>query len=87
MDREEFVNICKAYYSNSLNTEVAFRILYNYCMEKNKDINETQKFLNIIINMPAIFYNCLSIAIEYYEHKFNIVKTINISTNTILFIY
>lgn len=83
MDREKLVSILNGKHDLTSYIE----LLIDYCVEEHKKpIKETKTFINIISQTP-FFSNCLNIAIEYYEKKFNIVKVIDTKTNNIILIY
>lgn len=95
MDREKLIPLLNRYYNGQITTNDIYNILYDYCIEQGKDEYNTKQFLNIIINSAVNEIPILSIAVEYYEHKFSVCKVIkernlyeaNISNNKILLVY
>ena len=83
MDREKLLAILK----READISSYIELLVAYCVEEHKKPIEDTKTLISIITQTPFFSNCLNIAIEYYEKKFNIVKVIDTKTNNTILIY
>lgn len=48
-------------------------ILIEYCLEQGKDIEDINKFIQILMNMPIVLNECINYVIQYYQDKYNII--------------
>lgn len=95
MDREKLIPLLNRFYNGQITTNDIYNILYDYFIEQGKDDYNTKQFLNIVINSAVNKIPILSIAVEYYEHKFSVCKVIkeqnpyeaNIGNTKILLVY
>lgn len=71
MDRNFIVKTCNNL--SSINLSDAIILIKDYCIENGKKEQEVTQFINALINTPLISF-CLSVALEYYKKKFNIIE-------------
>jgi hypothetical protein len=69
MDKEEFLKATK-------NAEFGI-IIYNYCIEKGKSKEDSEKFVEALSLNPLYIFPCLSIASDYFYSKFNIIDLLD----------
>lgn len=69
MDKEEFLKATK-------NAEFGI-IIYNYCIEKGKSKEDSEKFVEVLNLYPIYIFQYLSIASDYFYSKFNIIPLLD----------
>lgn len=76
MDREFVLKASQDYYiNNNIKNSIITDILKEYCcVEYNKDKNNTEIFIQMVLSNFPIFYKTFEYALNYYENKFNIIK-------------
>ena len=74
MDKEQVIQLIRKNVSNNFTSYDASEILTNYCIEKGKLVRETNIFISFLLQNPPLLLECLKIALEYFEKKFNITK-------------
>lgn len=47
-------------------------IIINYCLEHNKEVQLTNKFIIVLLSNPVLLDKCYNIALNYYQEKYNI---------------
>jgi len=69
MDKEEFIKL-------SQNADIG-TIIYNYCIEKGKSKEDSEKFVEALSLNPLYIFPCLRIASDYFYSKFNIINLLD----------
>lgn len=69
MDKEEFLRATK-------NAEFGI-IIYNYCIEKGKSKEDSEKFVEALVLNPLYIFPCLNVASDYFYSKFNIIHLLD----------
>jgi hypothetical protein len=74
MDREKLLDLEKSLIDGSASNELVEiykSVIYDYCIEKGKPVDMTEKFASMVIFTPAV-EQCLYIALNYFEKKYNV---------------
>jgi hypothetical protein len=69
MDKEEFIKLLE-------NADVG-TIIYNYCIEKGKSKEDSEKFIRALSINPFYSLPCFNIASDYFYSKFNIINILD----------
>lgn len=70
MDKQTIINLSNQFYNNQIPKEGP-RIVYNYCIEKGKDPNLTNTFIQMSLQLG--FFNSLyQQVLEYYQRQFEV---------------
>lgn len=64
MDKEEYID--------SLKKSEMGVIIYNYCIDKGKSKEDSEKFVKALIVDPLYFMHCFGAAKTHFDSKFNI---------------
>lgn len=84
MDRDEFLSYIK---SGNLSLNTATKLFIEYCVvEHNKDVNLTNKFIQLLITTGQI-QSYIGEVVEYYKRKFIICEVIRLKDNQVLYMY
>lgn len=77
MDKETIIK----YTLNNNMQSIDLNVIREYCIEKGKNINKIDIFLQILrMDIPYLLH-CYNTALEYYQEKFNIVVVIDKDNN------
>ena len=88
MDKNEFIQI----YSNLINKDSisvkdGVKIIEEYCKINNKSEKQTKVFIKLLINIPTLFNECLTISLQELSNHFSVNKLTEIRTNKILKVF
>ena len=88
MDKNEFIQI----YNNlikedSISIKDSVKIIEEYCKINNKDEKQIKIFIKLLINIPALFNECLTISLQELSKYFSVNILTEIKTNKILKIF
>lgn len=74
MTRNDIVRISQAIrFGHNISNRDATNLLIQYCIDKGKRESDATEVAHLIMHTPFL-EKCLSVALEYYENKFNICK-------------
>ena len=57
MDKQKFLQLVQDYYNGVINQELAYELIYQYCIEKGKDKDATKIFVGFITSFSNSSYN------------------------------
>lgn len=88
MDKNEFIQI----YNNlikkdSISIKDGLKIIEEYCKINNKDEKQIKVFIKLLINIPTLFNECLTISLQELSKHFSVNILTEIKTNKILKIF
>ena len=88
MDKNEFIQI----YNNlikkdSISIKDGIEIIKEYCKINNKNEEQITVFIKLLINIPALFNECLTISLQELSKYFSVNILTEIKTNKILKIF
>ena len=88
MDKNEFIQI----YNNlikkdSISIKDGIKIIEEYCKINNKDEKQIKVFIKLLINIPTLFNECLTISLQELSKHFSVNILTEIKTNKILKIF
>ena len=88
MDKNEFIQI----YNNlikkdSISVKDGVKIIEEYCKINNKDKKQIEVFIKLLISIPTLFNECLTISLQELSKHFNVNTLIEIKTNKILKVF
>ena len=88
MDKNELIQI----YSNLINKDSisvkdGVKIIEEYCKINNKSEKQTKVFIKLLINIPTLFNECLTISLQELSNHFSVNKLTEIRTNKILKVF
>lgn len=69
MDKEEFLKLLE-------NSDIG-TIIYNYCIDKGKSKEDSEKFIKALSVNPLYIILCLNVASDYFYSKFNIIHLLD----------
>lgn len=69
MDKEEFIKLLE-------NSDIG-TIIYNYCIDKGKSKEDSEKFVEVLVLNPLYIFPCLEVASDYFYSKFNIIRLLD----------
>ena len=88
MDKNEFIQI----YNNlikkdSISIKDGVKIIEEYCKINDKDEKQIKVFIKLLINIPTLFNECLTISLQELSKHFSVNILTEIKTNKILKIF
>ena len=88
MDKNKFIEI----YNNlikkdSISIKDGIEIIEEYCKINNKNEEQIKVFIKLLINIPALFNECLTISLQELSKYFSVNILTEIKTNKILKIF
>ena len=88
MDKNEFIQI----YNNlikkdSISIKDGIKIIEEYCKINNKDEKQIKVFIKLLINIPTLFNECLTISLQELSKHFSVNILTEIKTNKILKVF
>ena len=88
MDKNEFIQIYSTLINkNSISIKDSVKIIEEYCKINNKDEKQIKIFIKLLINIPTLFNECLTISLQELSKHFNVNTLTEIKTNKILKIF
>lgn len=88
MDKNEFIQIYnKLITKDNISVKDGVKIIEEYCKINNKDESKTQTFIKLLISIPTLFNECLTISLQELSKHFNVNTLTEIKTNKILKVY
>ena len=88
MDKNEFIQI----YSNlikkdNLSVKDGVKIIEEYCKINNKGEEQIKVFIKLLISIPTLFNECLTISLQELSKHFSVNILTEIKTNKILKVF
>ena len=88
MDKNEFIQI----YNNlikkdSISIKDGIKIIEEYCKINNKDEKQIKVFIKLLLGIPTLFNECLTISLQELSKHFSVNILTEIKTNKILKIF
>ena len=88
MDKNEFIQI----YNNlikkdSISIKDGVKIIEEYCKINNKDEKQIKVFIKLLLGIPTLFNECLTISLQELSKHFSVNILTEIKTNKILKIF
>ena len=88
MDKNEFIQI----YNNliekdSISIKDGLKIIEEYCKINNKDEKQIKVFIKLLLDIPTLFNECLTISLQELSKHFSVNILTEIKTNKILKIF
>ena len=88
MDKNEFIQI----YNNlikkdSISVKDSVKIIEEYCKINNKDEKKIKVFIKLLLDIPSLFHECLTISLQELSKHFNVNILTEIKTNKILKVF
>ena len=88
MDKNEFIQI----YNNliekdSISIKDGVKIIEEYCKINNKDEKQIKVFIKLLLDIPTLFNECLTISLQELTKHFSVNILTEIKTNKILKIF
>ena len=88
MDKNEFIQI----YNNliekdSISIKDGLKIIEEYCKINNKDEKQIKVFIKLLLGIPTLFNECLTISLQELSKHFSVNILTEIKTNKILKVY
>ena len=88
MDKNEFIQI----YNNlikkdSISVKDGVKIIEEYCKINNKDEKQIKVFIKLLLDIPTLFHECLTISLQELSKHFSVNILTEIKTNKILKVF
>ena len=88
MDKNEFIQI----YNNlikkdSISIKDGIKIIEEYCKINNKDEKQIKVFIKLLLGIPTLFNECLTISLQELSKHFSVNILTEIKTNKILKVF
>ena len=88
MDKNEFIQI----YNNlikkdNISVKDGVKIIEEYCKINNKSEEKIEVFIKLLISIPTLFNECLTISLQELSKQFNVNILTEIKTNKILKVF
>ena len=88
MDKNEFIQI----YNNliekdSISIKDGIKIIEEYCKINNKDEKQIKVFIKLLLDIPTLFNECLTISLQELSKHFSVNILTEIKTNKILKVF
>ena len=88
MDKNEFIQI----YNNlitkdNISVKDGVKIIEEYCKINNKDKKQIEVFIKLLISIPTLFNECLTISLQELSKHFSVNILTEIKTNKILKVF
>ena len=88
MDKNEFIQIYNDLINKgSMSVKDSVKIIEEYCKINNKDEKQIKVFIKLLINIPTLFNECLTISLQELSKHFSVNILTEIKTNKILKIF
>ena len=88
MDKNEFIQIYnKLITKDNISVKDGVKIIEEYCKINNKDEKKIKVFIKLLLDIPSLFQEYLTISLEELSKHFNVTKLIEIKTNKILKVF
>ena len=88
MDKNEFIQIYSTLINkNSISIKDSVKIIEEYCKINNKDEKQIKIFIKLLINIPTLFNECLTISLQELSKHFSVNILTEIKTNKILKVF
>ena len=88
MDKNEFIQI----YNNlitkdNISVKDGVKIIEEYCKINNKNEKKIEDFIKLLISIPTLFNECLTISLQELSKHFSVNILTEIKTNKILKVF
>ena len=88
MDKNEFIQI----YNNlikkdNISVKDGVKIIEEYCKINNKSEEKIEVFIKLLISIPTLFNECLTISLQELSKHFSVNILTEIKTNKILKVF
>ena len=88
MDKNEFIQI----YNNlikkdNISVKDGVKIIEEYCKINNKSEEKIEVFIKLLISIPTLFHECLTISLQELSKHFSVNILTEIKTNKILKVF
>ena len=88
MDKNEFIQI----YNNlitkdNISVKDGVKIIEEYCKINNKNEEKIEVFIKLLISIPTLFNECLTISLQELSKHFSVNILTEIKTNKILKVF
>ena len=88
MDKNEFIQIYnKLITKNDISVKDGVEIIIEYCKINNKDEKQIEVFIKLLISIPTLFQEYLTISLQELSKHFNVNTLTEIKTNKILKVF
>lgn len=79
MDKQRFLQLVQDYYNGVTNKELAYELIYQYCIEKGKDKSATEIFVNFVTSFSNPVFNpflnkVMDTIIRDYSVKYELIE-------------
>ena len=88
MDKNEFIQIYnKLITKNDISVKDGVKIIEEYCKINNKSEEKIEVFIKLLISIPTLFNECLTISLQELSKHFSVNILTEIKTNKILKVF
>lgn len=74
MDKEYVINTGNLTINKNITNSQVYEFIYNYCIYKGKEVNETNNFIKALQLTQLFTHNIFIVALDTCEVEFNIHK-------------
>ena len=87
MDKSKFIKIYNDLINNKITIESIILVIEEYCKINNKDKKQIEVFIKLLISIPTLFNECLTISLQELSKHFSVNILTEIKTNKILKVF
>ena len=88
MDKNEFIQIYNDLIKkDSISIKDNVKIIEEYCKINNKDEKQIKVFIKLLLDIPTLFHECLTISLQELSKHFSVNILTEIKTNKILKVF